>query len=123
MSKHAGQRPSSRHILHGFSPLQAWQSRAHLYQCAGMFSGAVQTAISTPVDLLKIRQQLQIARSGMASYVGPLQLLRQILKTDGIPGEREHPIAVLENSQSDPHSRSCQSRGKTAVGREVNLCV
>ncbi|CAL5229635.1 g12999 [Coccomyxa viridis] len=53
---------------------------------AGMFSGAVQTAISTPVDLLKIRQQLQVARSGMASYVGPLQLLRQILKTEGLPG-------------------------------------
>ena len=69
-----------------------------------MVSGAVQTAISTPVDLLKIRQQLQIARSGMASYVGPLQLLRQILKTEGIPGGREHPVAVLTTIQSDPRS-------------------
>lgn len=60
-------------------------------RCAGMFSGAVQTAISTPVDLLKIRQQLQIARLGMESYVGPLQLLRQILRTEGLPGGHEDP--------------------------------
>ena len=51
-----------------------------------MFSGAVQTLISTPVDLLKIRQQLQSAQPGSASYVGPLQLLRSILRAEGLPG-------------------------------------
>ena len=65
--------------------------RAYTYHCTGMFSGAVQTGISTPVDLLKIRQQLQTARSGMASYVGPLQLLGRVLKTEGLPGEHESP--------------------------------
>ena len=59
--------------------------------CTGMFSGAVQTAISTPVDLLKIRQQLQTVRSGMASYVGPLHLLGQVLKTEGLPGVHATP--------------------------------
>ncbi|CAK0784468.1 hypothetical protein CVIRNUC_007672 [Coccomyxa viridis] len=53
---------------------------------AGMFSGAVQTLISTPVDLLKIRQQLQSAQPGSASYIGPLQLLRSILRAEGLPG-------------------------------------
>ncbi|CAL8463178.1 g2712 [Coccomyxa elongata] len=53
---------------------------------AGMFAGAVQTLISTPVDLLKIRQQLQLVPPGSPQYVGPLQLLRHILSTEGLPG-------------------------------------
>lgn len=51
-----------------------------------MFAGAVQTLISTPVDLLKIRQQLQLVPPGSPQYIGPLQLLRHILSTEGLPG-------------------------------------
>ena len=52
-----------------------------------MFAGAVQTLISTPVDLLKIRQQLQLVTPASSQYVGPLQLLRHILSTEGLPGD------------------------------------
>lgn len=54
---------------------------------AGMAAGLVQSLIITPVDLLKIRQQLQIALPGSPTYVGPLQLLRQVLRAEGLPGE------------------------------------
>lgn len=57
----------------------------------GMFAGAVQTMISTPVDLLKIRQQLQLVPPGSPRYVGPLQLLQHILSTEGLPGD--HTVA------------------------------
>lgn len=52
-----------------------------------MFAGAVQTLISTPVDLLKIRQQLQLVPPGSPLYVGPLQLLRHIIRHEGLPGD------------------------------------
>jgi hypothetical protein len=57
---------------------------------AGMFAGAVQTAVSTPVDLLKIRQQLQLAPPGTPHYVGPLQLLGGILRSEGLTGDEGH---------------------------------
>lgn len=56
--------------------------------CTGMFAGAVQTLVSTPVDLLKIRQQLQLVPPGSPCYVGPLQLLSSILRHEGLAGER-----------------------------------
>ena len=65
---------------------------------AGMFSGAVQTLISTPVDLLKIRQQLQTTKPGMASHVGPLQLLWRIIATEGWPGAEEHDISSVRDA-------------------------
>lgn len=67
---------------------------------AGMFAGAVQTAVSTPVDLLKIRQQLQRVPPGSPHYVGPLQLLRRILAREGLPGD----LVLLLSSQSTPPS-------------------
>lgn len=54
---------------------------------AGCFSGVVQTAFIVPVDLLKIRMQLQTALRGAPGYVGPLQLLRNILRTERLAGE------------------------------------
>ena len=65
---------------------------------AGMFSGAVQTLISTPVDLLKIRQQLQTTKPGMASHVDPLQLLWRIVATEGLPGAEEHDIFSVRDA-------------------------
>jgi Mitochondrial carrier protein len=54
---------------------------------AGMAAGVVQTFIVAPVELLKVRQQLQTAVAGDAAYVGPVQLLRQLLRAEGVRGE------------------------------------
>ena len=54
---------------------------------AGMAAGVVQTFIVAPVELLKIRQQLQTAVAGEATYVGPVRLLRQILRAEGVRGK------------------------------------
>ena len=51
-----------------------------------MVAGLAQTLIITPVDLLKIRQQIQTSLPGTAGYVGPLQLLTGILRHEGIAG-------------------------------------
>ncbi|WIA22758.1 hypothetical protein OEZ86_009715 [Tetradesmus obliquus] len=53
---------------------------------AGMFAGAVQTCISCPVELLKIRLQLQQALPGMAGYVGPWGMLRRVVAQEGVLG-------------------------------------
>ena len=53
---------------------------------AGAFAGLVQCAVSTPVDLLKIRQQLQRVRPGERGYVGPLPLLRDTWRAEGAAG-------------------------------------
>ncbi|KAI8473234.1 MAG: mitochondrial carrier domain-containing protein [Monoraphidium minutum] len=61
--------------------------RGLLTTCAaGMFAGAVQTLISSPVELLKIRQQLQRARPGAPGYVGPLGTLRNVVAQEGAAG-------------------------------------
>lgn len=52
---------------------------------SGCFAGAVQTVIVTPIDLLKIRLQLQTVRPGSLEYVGPLRMLRLLVSTEGIP--------------------------------------
>lgn len=54
--------------------------------CAGTFAGLMQTAITTPTELLKIRLQLQTKLPGMPGYVGPLRLLRQVTRREGISG-------------------------------------
>jgi hypothetical protein len=48
----------------------------------------VQTVISSPVELLKIRMQLQQAMPGTPGYVGSLGMLRSIVAAEGWPGER-----------------------------------
>eukprot|EP00884_Botryococcus_braunii_P002858 jgi/Botrbrau1/12573/Bobra.0169s0107.1 len=53
---------------------------------AGLFAGLIQTAIIVPVDLLKIRMQLQRASSGSAAYVGALQQLRHVVASQGLSG-------------------------------------
>jgi solute carrier family 25 carnitine/acylcarnitine transporter 20/29 len=50
---------------------------------AGCVGGAVQTAVITPVDLIKIRLQLQTARPGAPGYVGPLGQARRVLAGGG----------------------------------------
>ena len=46
----------------------------------------MQTAITTPTELLKIRLQLQTKLPGMPGYVGPLRLLRQVAQREGVTG-------------------------------------
>lgn len=53
---------------------------------AGMFAGAVQTCISSPVEMLKIRLQLQQTLPGTQGYLGPWGMLRQIIAHEGIKG-------------------------------------
>lgn len=60
-----------------------------------MAAGLVQSLVITPVDLLKIRQQLQTALPGSAAYVGPLQLLRHVLRAEGLPGEPRTLLSAL----------------------------
>lgn len=69
---------------------------ANLAQCAvpslsqvfwaGCFAGLVQTFVVTPIDLLKIRLQLQTAVPGSPAYRGPLRTLQSTLQTDGFCG-------------------------------------
>lgn len=49
-------------------------------------AGAVQTAISCPVELLKIRLQLQTVLPGSPGYIGPWGMLRHVLTTEGVCG-------------------------------------
>ena len=56
------------------------------WQPAGTFSGLMQTAITTPTELLKIRLQLQTQLPGNPGYVGPLRLLKQVTMREGISG-------------------------------------
>ncbi len=51
--------------------------------------GAVQSLISCPVELLKIRQQLQHSMPGSPGYVGPSGVLQQVLRSEGVPGARK----------------------------------
>lgn len=53
---------------------------------AGTFSGLMQTAITTPTELLKIRLQLQTQLPGHPGYVGPVRLLKQVIMREGISG-------------------------------------
>ena len=61
---------------------------------AGTFSGLMQTAITTPTELLKIRLQLQTQLPGMPGYVGPIKLLKQVAMREGITGELQVCVAV-----------------------------
>ncbi|DBA73969.1 hypothetical protein WJX77_007513 [Trebouxia sp. C0004] len=62
-------------------PLKLWQVYA-----AGTFAGLMQTAITTPTELLKIRLQLQTQLPGSPGYVGPIRLLKQVAMREGIIG-------------------------------------
>jgi hypothetical protein len=50
--------------------------------------GGVQTLISCPVELLKIRLQLQQAMPGTPGYVGPWAMAGQVVAGEGVAGER-----------------------------------
>ena len=62
------------------------------WQCvkllAGTFAGLMQTAVTTPTELLKIRLQLQTQLPGSPGYVGPIRLLKQVIMREGLTGRR-----------------------------------
>ena len=65
---------------------------------AGTFSGLMQTAITTPTELLKIRLQLQTQLPGNPGYVGPIRLLKQVTMREGIPGALSCSLATASSA-------------------------
>lgn len=65
-------------------PAIDWPFSNHVLPC--LPPGAIQTFISCPVELLKIRLQLQRAKPGTAGYIGPLGMLRQVVAHEGVAG-------------------------------------
>lgn len=63
-------------------------------------AGAVQTVISSPVELLKIRLQLQTSMPGSPSYVGSYGMLQRIISTEGMTGNTQcHHHTGAEHSR------------------------
>lgn len=68
---------------------------------AGLGAGTVQTAILTPVDLIKIQLQLHSAKTPASLHggSGPLSVARSIIAKEGIRGlYRGHTITVLRDA-------------------------
>lgn len=76
-------------------------SSSSLDHCVPAPAGVVQSFVGAPVDLLKIRLQLQQAMPGSPGYVGPLALLRSILRSEGVAGVwRGTTITMLRDTPS-----------------------
>ncbi|GMH37407.1 hypothetical protein BSKO_05280 [Bryopsis sp. KO-2023] len=68
---------------------------------SGMFSGAAQAFVVAPVDLLKIRLQLQRAVPGNPGYVGAIEMLKKIIAKNGIRGMfRGQTITLIRDTPS-----------------------
>ena len=74
-----------------------------------MVAGTVQTAIITPVDLLKIRMQLQTAPQGTPEYVGSLRMLGRVLQREGFLGEQASTVAWWLTVFACPQANHCGS--------------
>ena len=70
-------------LLTHFQALQVYLS--------GMVAGAVQAAITTPSDLLKIRMQLQPHAPGSPSFIGARRMLQNVVQAEGVRGECPQP--------------------------------
>ncbi|CAD7700328.1 unnamed protein product [Ostreobium quekettii] len=67
----------------------------------GVFAGSVQSFVVTPVDVLKIRLQVQTAVPGQKSYVGAFGMARQIIQRAGVQGLfRGLPVTLLRDTPS-----------------------
>eukprot|EP01023_Acetabularia_acetabulum_P058889 TRINITY_DN7018_c0_g1_i2.p1 TRINITY_DN7018_c0_g1~~TRINITY_DN7018_c0_g1_i2.p1 ORF type:complete len:185 (+),score=18.08 TRINITY_DN7018_c0_g1_i2:151-705(+) len=51
-----------------------------------MFAGLVQCTATCPIDVLKIRLQVQKELPGQQGYIGPLSLLHKIIRYKGVQG-------------------------------------
>lgn len=72
--------------------------------CVGMAAGVLQTALVAPVEMLKIRQQLQTACVGEVGYVGPVRLLRSITAVEGLRGVCKAPSVASASATLLPVS-------------------
>ena len=61
-----------------------------------MVAGAVQAAITTPSDLLKIRMQLQPHAPGTPAFIGARRMLRNVVRAEGIRGEPPRSQATMQ---------------------------
>ena len=75
-------------------------------------------AVVVPVDLLKIRLQLQTALRGSPGYVGPLSLLARTLRTERLPGlyrgtaiTCEGPGGGARGGEKGRRSAPCAAKG------------
>jgi hypothetical protein len=53
---------------------------------AGSFAGLAQCFLMIPIDVLKIRAQLQEKPPGATGYVAPADQLRSVLRHEGVAG-------------------------------------
>ncbi|XVF86607.1 hypothetical protein PTKIN_Ptkin18bG0056000 [Pterospermum kingtungense] len=69
---------------------------------AGVGTGALQSSMLSPVELVKIRLQLQNTSSlSASSHTGPISVAKSILKTEGLRGlYRGFTITVLRDAPS-----------------------
>ncbi|GER48351.1 mitochondrial substrate carrier family protein [Striga asiatica] len=69
--------------------------------CAGIGAGAIQSFVITPIELIKIRLQLQRKTESNINHSGPLDVTRNILKTQGWRGMyRGLGITLLRDAPS-----------------------
>jgi hypothetical protein len=106
--------------------LKASASRARLDATAGALAGAVSRLVVGPLDVVKIRMQVQlepVAVGALSKYTGVWQALRQILAEEGIKvrarrcyfeGPQEQSISgflpqmTLPSDKLKQHSRKLQ---------------
>jgi hypothetical protein len=84
-------------------------THAHTHTHTRVHAGSMQTFISSPVELLKIRLQLQRAKPGSAGYVGAVGMLRRVLTHEGVPGARLGPRRA---GRATNHTCQRQPRGR-----------
>ncbi|RMZ52865.1 hypothetical protein APUTEX25_000984 [Auxenochlorella protothecoides] len=91
---------------------------------AGAAAGFLQTAVCTPVELLKIRLQLQTAARGSPGYVGALDQALRIWRGQGISGlylgagmtaARDVPSFAAYFCTFEAVRRACESSGSVAA--------
>eukprot|EP00803_Ostreobium_quekettii_P008502 evm.model.scf_2502.2 EVM.evm.TU.scf_2502.2 scf_2502:5580-9336(+) len=82
------------------NPTDLKPSYTHVFSC-GVLAGAAQSFVAAPVEVLKIRLQVQTATPGMHSYKGPIQMASQIVQRAGPQGLfRGLSITLLRDTPS-----------------------
>ena len=61
----------------------------------GAFAGAVESFLSTPVDLVKCRLQVQRQSKSLAYYKGPIDCLRKVVHEEGLQGLYRGQVTML----------------------------
>ncbi|KAL3683603.1 hypothetical protein R1sor_001625 [Riccia sorocarpa] len=101
---------------------------------AGVCAGTLQTLILSPVDLIKIRLQLltdRVSSKRAVRPVGPLDIVRGILRKEGIPGlYRGLTITVIRDAPSHAvyfgtyeYARECLHPGCRENGDETLMTM